>query len=80
MKRVRLERNHSQRPAARVVLSVKIALQRQPSVAHDDDAVKIPDALLGNGLVEPRLQIVGEAGFSRRRGAPVERGSRTCPD
>lgn len=72
MERIRFERNNDQRLAARIVLAVKIAFEYQPPIANNDDAVKIPYSLLGDGLVEPFLHIIRKPGFSRRYAAPTE--------
>src|SRR5579859_4789803 len=73
MQRIRLERDDPERCAARVVRTVKIAFQHQPPAADDDDGVHVPDALVGNGLAEPRLEIGGKSGFGRLRHVPIER-------
>ena len=78
----RLERDLAEVAAARVVLGLEIALQHQPAVAHDDDAVQVPGALVGDELVEPRLEIGREAGvdgaMGARSGAAAESGAIGC--
>ena len=69
--------------AARVVLGLEVALQHQPAVAHDHHAVQVPGALVGDELVEPRLEVRGEAGIGGGDGGEVgggrgERAGRLC--
>jgi hypothetical protein len=67
--RVRLERDVADfSDAARLILAFKIAFQYQPIIAQHDEPVQIPDASMGNSLVEPRFEI--------RREACVPRGDR----
>ena len=78
VQRVGLECDDAERLAARVIRTVKIALQHQPSAADDDDGVHVPDALVGDGLVEPRFEIAGKSGFGRLGDVPVEHRCRAC--
>ncbi len=68
--------------AACVVLGLEVALQHEPAVAHDHHAMQVPGALVGDELVEPRLEVRGEAGIGggmgARSGAAAESGLVGC--
>jgi len=44
--------------------ALEVTLEHQTPVAHDDDAVEIPNALLCDSLVEQSFKIGFEAGFA----------------
>ena len=46
------ERDLTQWAASGVVVSLEIALEHQPALTHDDDAMEIPNALLRDCLVQ----------------------------
>ena len=71
MQGVGLEGHLTKRAPPRVVLAFEIALQHQPVVAQHDETVQVPDALVGNGLVQARFQIGRETSFGGRDGLPL---------
>src|ERR1700720_831025 len=77
MRCISVEHDLAQRAATRVVVALEVTLEDQTPLAHDDDAVKIPNALVGDCLVEPRFKIGCEACFaiSGQQG-PLRRGWR----
>jgi len=80
VQRIGLERDNSQRPAARIVRTFEIALQHQPSAADDNDRVHVPDTFFGNRLVQPCSEIVGKSRLGWFRRAKVEHRRRACAD
>ena len=65
---VRPRRGPMRAPMTCLVLAVEITFQHQPIVAQYDEPVQVPDAFVGNGLVEP--------GFEIRRKACVPQSDR----
>jgi hypothetical protein len=65
--------------AARAVVPFEIALQHQPIVPQHDQPMQIPDAFVGNGVVEPRLEIGREACVRGRDRCPILRHGEQSP-
>jgi len=65
------ERDLAQRATPGVVVAFEITLEYQTSLAHDDDAMEISNALLSGYLVERWFQIGGESRFAWSDRKPV---------
>ena len=72
MQRIGLERDLPQTTAAGIVLAFEIALEDQSVIAHHDDAMQVPHALVRDHLVKPRFKIRCEARFTG--GDPLRTG------
>ena len=72
VKRIRLERHHADGPASsRGVLTLEVALEDQPSIAHHDDAVEIQTRLSAMAL-SSRASRSSENPASRNRSPPFK--------
>src|SRR5215471_10076839 len=65
------ERDLAQRVTPGVVDPFEITLEYQTSLAHDDNAMEIPNALLSGCLVEQWFQIGGKSRFAWSDRRPV---------
>jgi len=71
MQGIDVERDGAQRPASRIVVAVEVPLEYQAPLAHNDDPVEIPNALLRDCLVEQRFKVGCEASFVWRDEMPA---------
>jgi hypothetical protein len=63
MRGIGVERDGAQRAASRIVVALEVPLEYQAPLAHNDDHVEIPNALLRDCLVEQRSTVGCEASF-----------------
>jgi hypothetical protein len=80
VQRIGRERDLAQRAGPRIVPALKITLKGQAALAHYDDAVKIPNALLRDCLVQQCFKISCEARFAWSDGNRIGPGSRGRSD
>ena len=74
VERIGAERDAADRTnAARAILTLEVPLQHEPVVPENDEPMHIPDALFGDGLVEPRRKVGGKARVRRLGERPCAR-------
>ena len=71
MQRIGVERDSAQRAASRIVVALEVPLEHQAPLAHNDDPVEIPNALLRDCLVEQRFKVGCEASLVWRDEMPA---------